>query len=131
MKYRGLKGKVGIQQAAHHNTDEKGAVHLLRDEGQRDGNDRRQQGPEGVEEAAGGLHIAGAAATLAGGGGALVGEDDAHSPAVGTLNHLRPDFLCGVIGGEGIDGHDATQQDQQGQQRDDPSSQVFHLSSLL
>ena len=41
-----LKGKAGIEQAAHQNTDEQRAVNLFRDQGQHDRDNGRDQSPE-------------------------------------------------------------------------------------
>ena len=48
-----LKGEVGVEQSAHHDTDEQGGVYLLGNQGQRDGDDGGQQGQNGVKGVAG------------------------------------------------------------------------------
>ena len=52
-----LKAEVGVEQAAHYDAHEEGGVDLLGDEGKADGDDGREQGPEGLIEAGGGLGV--------------------------------------------------------------------------
>ena len=131
MKHGGFKGKVGVQQAAHQNTDEQGAVYLLGDQRQCDGNDGRQQGPEGVVKLAGGFHVTGTATGFAVGNSSFVREDDTGSAAVGAFDHLGAALLGGVVRREGRDGHGAAHQQYHCQQGQQPSSQVSHDFSLL
>ena len=122
---RPLKGQVGVQQAAHQDADEQGGVHLLGDQGQGDGDDRGQQGQGGVVEVAGGLHIADAAAGLAGDRLARVVEDDTQSAAVGALDHFGAGGLGGVFGEGG--GGQSQQQHHSQDKACRPGSSRSHL----
>ena len=129
MEDGGLKGEVGVQQAAHQDADEQGGVDLLGNQGQGDGDDGGNQGPEGVVETAGGLDVAHALAGFAGDGLQVLGQDDAGGPAVGALDVLGSHRLGEVLtGGQGGDGHGGAQQEHDRQQRQKPSSQISHSS---
>ena len=48
-RHSGVPGsEAGVQQRAHQAAQEQGGIHFLRDQGQHDGNDGGQQGPEGT-----------------------------------------------------------------------------------
>ena len=49
-------GKLGVQQSAHQTPQKQGRVDLLADQGQHDGHDGRQQGPEGTGKGRVGQH---------------------------------------------------------------------------
>ena len=103
---RALKGEVGVEKAAHQDSDKQGGVDLLGNQSQCNGDDRGQQGHRGIEEIAGRGDVALACAGLAGDGLALVGQDHTQRAAVGTLDHLGAADLGGVAsGGKGGGDH--------------------------
>ena len=133
-----LKAEVGIQQSACQNTHKEGAVDLLGQKGQGNGDDGGQQGPGGIEEVAGGGHIAGAfaggadigaAAVLAGLIQAVAAHTGGGSAAVRALNHLGAGFFGGVVAKSG--GGHGGEQKQHSHQRQQPPGQVFHGSLSL
>ena len=134
-----LKGKVGVEQAAHQDADEQGGVDLLGDQGQGDGDDRGQQGEGGVVKAAGGLDIAGPAAggthIAPAAGLALWVQAVAHhtggaGAAVGTLDHLAA-RLVGGVGGEDGGGQGQQQHDHQHRPCDPGASRSHRNRSFL
>ena len=120
-----LEAEVGEQQAAHHDADEQGGVHLLGDQGQADGHHRRQQGQGGVVELALGLGVAGAAAGLTGDGLSLLGQDHPQGGAVGALDHLGARLVDGA-GGKGGGGH-GQDEHHQDERLDRPGSSCSHV----
>ena len=128
MAHRSLKAEVGVEQAADQDADEQGGVDLLGNQRQGNGDDRGQQGPDGVVEIAGGFYISrslasgaqeGAAAGLTGLILPIAGHAQAGGAAVGTLDHLAARFLRRVPGSHGSGAHGKQQHHrhrQQGQQ---------------
>ena len=134
----GLELEVGVEQAARHDADEQRAVNFLGDEGQRDGDDRGQQGPGGVEEAAGRGHIpraaAGganvrAAARLTGGVQPVAFHTGTHGAAVRAFDHLGAGFFGRVAGSKGCGAEHYQQHQHHCQKRQDAGQRLSHVSS--
>ena len=130
-----LEVEVGVQQAAGQNADEQGGIDLLGNQRQRDGDDRGQQGPNGIIIVAGGVDLPHTAAGGADVGPGAVGTGRVQTitghagrgaAAVGALHQIGGRLSSGHDGdGQRGQNHDHHQQGEQGS----PVSQIHRISS--